>query len=291
VVKRLNQINLMLLPGVEEIDSSPLENCINRFFGIHEVEQDCTKCLQKTMFHRTVRFLSFPKLLMMSLHRFTFADWIPKKMKTDLIMEDVPLDLEAYKIKGGLQEGEQELPEEAFDEAMVAEVMEMGIPELGAKHALLGSGNTNSQAAIAWYFDNFDNPILTEPFPEPKPDVEVNEEALKMFIESMGFSREKSIAALIKCDNNGERACDYLMSYADEERITTDAKVPIPESAPGVYSIQSLITHLGNTPQIGHYVTHVKRNNEWILFNDNKVASTTSAPLAQAHLYFWQQHE
>ena len=34
----------------------------------------------------------------------------------------------------------------------------MGIPENAAKHALFNTGNNNPDMAVAWYFDNMDNP-------------------------------------------------------------------------------------------------------------------------------------
>jgi uncharacterized UBP type Zn finger protein len=39
----------------------------------------------------------------------------------------------------------------------------MGIPENHAKHALFNTGNNDSNMAIAWYFDNNENPNLNEP--------------------------------------------------------------------------------------------------------------------------------
>ena len=37
-------------------------------------------------------------------------------------------------------------------------VINMGIPENAAKHALFNTGNNNPDMAVAWYFDNMDNP-------------------------------------------------------------------------------------------------------------------------------------
>jgi uncharacterized UBP type Zn finger protein len=39
----------------------------------------------------------------------------------------------------------------------------MGIPENAAKHALYSTGNNNADMAVAWYFDNMDNPSKVSP--------------------------------------------------------------------------------------------------------------------------------
>ena len=37
-----------------------------------------------------------------------------------------------------------------------------------------------------------------------------------MMIESMGFTAKQAKRALRKCDNNMERACDWIFSHLDE---------------------------------------------------------------------------
>ena len=37
-----------------------------------------------------------------------------------------------------------------------------------------------------------------------------------MMIESMGFNKKQAERALRKCDNNLERACDWIFSHMDE---------------------------------------------------------------------------
>ncbi len=37
-------------------------------------------------------------------------------------------------------------------------VIMMGIPENAAKHALFNTGNNSPDMAVAWYFENMENP-------------------------------------------------------------------------------------------------------------------------------------
>lgn len=67
-----------------------------------------------------------------------------------------------------MQPGEVELPEMeeeqeeeiAFDAQMLGEVVQMGIPENHAKHALLNTNSASAELAVGWYFENLENPVL-----------------------------------------------------------------------------------------------------------------------------------
>lgn len=67
------------------------------------------------------------------------------------------------------------------------------------------------------------------------------------------------------------------MSHMGED-LDEEMNVPVvealgqPHPGPGIYDLQGVITHLGASIHAGHYVAHLKVDNEWVLFNDNKVA-------------------
>lgn len=52
------------------------------------------------------------------------------------------------------------------------------------------------------------------------------------------------------------------------------------------YTLDSFVSHKGTSVHCGHYVSHVYKNGEWVLFNDNKVAVTPNPPIGEAYLYF-----
>ena len=86
---------------------------------------------------------------------------------------------------------------------------------------------------------------------------------------AMGFPEPKCAKALRKCGMNTERATEWLLSNMDapsddEEAKTTDEPASKVNdqyrcSKPGVYELQSFITHLGSSVHAGHYVCHVKK--------------------------------
>lgn len=97
----------------------------------------------------------------------------------------------------------------------------MGVPEIQAKHAVYNTGNSNADAASMWFFENIDNPAIQVPLrikpkvKDTKSQQEADPESV-MMIESMGFSAKQAKRALRKCDNNMERACDWIFSHMDQ---------------------------------------------------------------------------
>jgi ubiquitin carboxyl-terminal hydrolase 5/13 len=57
----------------------------------------------------------------------------------------------------------------------------------------------------------------------------------------------------------------------------------------GEYELFGVVSHMGSNTACGHYVAHVKKNNQWILFNDEKVAVSESPPLGLGYLYFFRR--
>ncbi len=39
----------------------------------------------------------------------------------------------------------------------------------------------------------------------------------------------------------------------------------------GKYTLMGIISHLGKNTDHGHYVCHLKKDGQWLLFNDEKV--------------------
>ena len=193
--------------------------------------------------------------------------------------------------------GEEVEPE--LDQALLNMVCQMGIPENPAKHALYKSGGTDADLAVTWYFENMADesinlPLRVKKAGAPSSGDEVPREMVEMML-AMGFPEKKCIKALKKCDNNPERATDWLFSHMDDPdsdvEMTEEVKNEEEYSCdkPGFYKLQSFITHLGASVHAGHYVCHVKKDGKWVYFNDAKVAETTEPPIGKGYLYFFQK--
>jgi len=189
----------------------------------------------------------------------------------------------------------------------------MGLPELPAKHALHNTGNQDADAAVTWYFSNMDNPSINGPLPTVKKLVkqggfgaekkeekkassapEVDENLLSMLV-GMGMEEVRSRKSLQKFNNNIEAALDYMTTRMpeedefDEPEEVKEAPEWQVDARPGVYDLDSFITHLGNFIHSGHYVAHIKKDNNWVLFNDHKVAVTSDPPFDKAFIYFYRK--
>ena len=59
----------------------------------------------------------------------------------------------------------------------------------------------------------------------------------------------------------------------------------------GVYTLQSIVSHIGNNAEHGHYVCHIKKGPEgkWIFFNDDKV-STKQYRIGKNVFLMWFLH-
>ena len=329
VTERTNQMNLLIvtehtqdmIPEEEE-----MKNCLERYFGDEILNRSCPQCNGKCDFLKRTRFLNFPEVMIVVTQRFTYQNWTPTKVTTStkMILDD--LDLTSFQVPGGVQPGEEALPD--GDEVEVEEEPEinqellnmclmMGLPELAAKHALHNTGNSDADAAVTWYFSNMENPCIFDPLPKVKklvkqggfnkPDnseeqkanaIEADPGAL-MMLTSMGMDETRSKKALIKFENNIEVALDYITSHGPEEDQFEDENQQNGEDLevsdwkvderPGVYNLNAFITHLGNSIHSGHYVAHIKKGEDWVLYNDHKVATTTDPPHDKAFIYFYQK--
>ena len=50
-----------------------------------------------------------------------------------------------------------------LNQDLINQILQMGIPENPAKHALYNTGNDNAERAIAWYFDHMDDANIQLP--------------------------------------------------------------------------------------------------------------------------------
>lgn len=96
-------------------------------------------------------------------------------------------------------------------------------------------------------------------------------------------------------NNDTERALDWLFSHPDDQgedvntNQDTSEKVIGDSNPPFDYTVKSFVSHKGTSIHCGHYVAHVKKGDEWVLFNDNRVAVTPNPPISEGYLYFLQR--
>lgn len=46
---------------------------------------------------------------------------------------------------------------------------------------------------------------------------------------------------------------------------------------------------MGTSSQVGHYVCHIYKDNQWVIFNDSKVAISQNPPKDLGYLYLYKR--
>ncbi|KAF7724024.1 hypothetical protein EC973_001431 [Apophysomyces ossiformis] len=278
--------------------------CLDLFVQEETVEgYNCPNCKDKTTAHKSVKFHTFPEILAIHARRFAFIDWVPRKLNVPITFPDSPLQLQRYQ-GSGQQPDEELLPEEeapssepSFDQASLDQLLAMGFPENRCKRALINTGHNGAEVAMNWIFEHMDDPDVDAPLETTATSAcSVSEEQISILC-AMGFSAAQAKKALRETNNDTERAVDWLFNHPDD---TGEDTITAPSSAasssagdatpPFDYIVKSFVSHKGTSVHCGHYVAHVYKDNQWILFNDNKVAVAPSPPIGEAYLYFLQRH-
>lgn len=109
-------------------------------------------------------------------------------------------------------------------------------------------------------------------------------------------------------NNNVERAIDWIFSHQDEMQVQPSpdfgdyGNVQIPRATAGTqtagpsfrdgsekYQLIAFISHMGTSTMCGHYVCHIYKEGQWIIYNDNKVAVSERPPKELAYLYLYKR--
>jgi ubiquitin carboxyl-terminal hydrolase 5/13 len=270
-----------------------------------------------------VRFTNFPRYLMVQMQRYTLGpDWAPIKLEVNL---DIPeeIDLTPYK-SSGPAEGEDLVPPEdgsdgtapkasapVIDEVALSQLMDMGFSLNSCKRALNAVGGSNVEAAMGWVFEHNNDPDFNDPLPEDggvaaPAASSVDEGVVQSLVASLGcFTADQVRAALQETNGAADRAADWLFSHMDDldsaiaelqskdnaggESSSSKPKIPLNDSPSGKYTMTGMISHIGKNTGSGHYVAHLKKDGQWIIFNDEKVAISAKPPKEHAYLYLFQR--
>eukprot|EP00164_Ancoracysta_twista_P002700 GFYU01003594.1.p1 GENE.GFYU01003594.1~~GFYU01003594.1.p1 ORF type:complete len:771 (-),score=253.40 GFYU01003594.1:21-2333(-) len=298
-------------PHVEFMD------CMDTVLGesTEIVEFSCPNCNEKTQAKKGALLASFPDTLVVVMTRLSFEGWVPKKL---MVHVDVPetIDLEKFRARG-LQSGESAMadgggataapagPPMPSDESIMM-LESMGFPRNRCIRALMNCSN-NAEVAMNWILEHMDDPGIDDPIEQPSAAptaapaaVAADPEAVANLC-AMGFSEPQAKKALRETGGNMERAVDWLFSHPDDPGdvggAPAAAAAPAAPTAPTVaddgrppkYELAGFITHRGSSMECGHYVAHLKKGDEWVMFNDNKVVVVPNPPKSGGYMYFFRK--
>jgi ubiquitin carboxyl-terminal hydrolase 5/13 len=242
---------------------------------------------------------------------------------------DIPeeFDFSPFKKKGP-QQGEDLIPDEEdkptstsaingpppVNEESLAQLMDMGLSFNGCRRALVAVGGSDTNAAMNWVFEHSTDPDFNDPLPEPgdapastSGESGVDEDVVASLVENLGcFTMDQVRAALKETGGQADQAAEWLFSHMDDldvaiatlnsKQITTTSATTVSsvhplEDGDGNYVMVGMISHIGKHTGSGHYVAHLKRDDKWVIFNDEKVALSESPPFAHAYIYLFQRKD
>uniref|UniRef100_A0A671QD03 Ubiquitin carboxyl-terminal hydrolase n=1 Tax=Sinocyclocheilus anshuiensis TaxID=1608454 RepID=A0A671QD03_9TELE len=199
-----------------------------------------------------------------------------------------------------------------LDDSTVSQLCEMGFPLEACRKAVYYTGNTGIDAAMNWVMGHMEDPDFSAPLvlagsssaPGTTPTESLPEEHLATIV-SMGFSRDQATRALRATNNVLERAVDWIFSHLDDlesmdvseggrsEGGSEASREPPPgprvRDGTGKYELFAFISHMGTSTMCGHYVCHIKKDQQWVIFNDQKVCASEKPPKDLGYLYFYRR--
>lgn len=305
----------------------PLSACLSKFLRSEVVDQFTSPETGKvgTAFKRT-RLKTFPEYLSVHLKRyFLDCNWTPKKLDASVPM---PLELDISNLKAtGPQENEVLMEDERLveetareppvvpDTAIVNQLVSMGFSENGSKRAAVATNNYSAEASMEWVFQHMEDPDFNDPIEEDRMSVDPppaqNDSSQEhapgsiAMLTAMGFTEVQAKAALTATNGSLERAGDWLFSHADNlDAAVRDVLAGVDptshnesDGSEGIkyldgepkYELVGFASHLGSSTSSGHYVAHIRKEGQFVLFNDEKVAISQHPPIDLGFLYVYRR--
>jgi ubiquitin carboxyl-terminal hydrolase 5/13 len=210
-----------------------------------------------------------------------------------------------------------------INEMVLGQLMDMGFNVNGCKRALIAVGRSDAEAAMAWIFEHATDPDFNDPLPEgtalsssstsgyKATSDGVDDAVVMSLVDSLGcFTIDQVRVALKETQGAPDRAAEWLFSHMDdldnaiasvsgtdnssdnggagETPNSSIPKEPL-DDGDGKYTMVGMISHIGKNTGSGHYVAHIKHDDKWVIFNDEKVALSENPPIQHAYLYLFQR--
>lgn len=270
----------------DEYEPVTLKECLDNFTTAETVELTCPSCGSKAGFSKRSLFKTFPKFLAVNARRFALVNWVPQKLDVPVVVGDEPFQLDAYMSKG-LQNDEEQLPEDVAtaaaaaaaapqftpNEGALSQLEGMGFPRVRCEKALHATGNTDAESAMNWLFAHMEDPDIDTPLDlgggastAGGASAGVNPEAIAM-MEAMGIGAPQARKALKETNGDVERAVDWVFSHPDDQgdfggdeepagasastEMGAEKSMPGNADLPATFRLQSIACHKGGRSMLG----------------------------------------
>jgi ubiquitin carboxyl-terminal hydrolase 5/13 len=189
----------------------------------------------------------------------------------------------------------------------------MGFGANACGRALVAVKNAGVEQATNWLMEHLDDPDLNDPLPppseagaagakggKPRPDYGM----ITGVAGATGMTEEQAEAALLACDNQPDRAVEWLFEHVEDlheavkgvmaeftQSEADAAAAPELNDGEGRYELVGFISHVGRNTGSGHYVCHIKKGGQWAIFDDQKVALSENPPRDLGYLYLFARQD
>lgn len=251
------------------------------------------------------RFASFPQYLVIQVQRYEFgldASGVYGRKKR-MVRVAMPMTLDLETLRGsGPQAGENVIGGGGGDtvsasgggddaEEEVVQIAAMGFTSNAARRALAAVSPSGGgvQEAMMWIFDHSGDADINDPMAGEESPFKIEHLVAK------GYTRAQSVEALASCAGDLQRAALWIESrFGDPKAEAALSKEAIATTSASAYKLVAFINHAGSSATAGHYIAHVRRDGEWLKFNDRVVSggkpeSGAVPPLETAYMYFYER--
>lgn len=255
----------------------------------------CEVCNERTEALKLTGFKTYPKFLLTSLQRIQLENWTPVKVEVPV---EIPNNLDLAPFKAPVfAENEKPAPElsplsqfKPNEEAMQT-LQSMGFSDNRSTRALYNTENKGAEEAMNWIFAHMDDADIDSPFtyPDAESSAESGSEVLQEAIDNlvaMGFGANLARKALHLHLSDPNAAVEWLFSHPNDDGVIHKEKPKIniaeeskalkkrlaeTENDSSKYRLKAVVCHKGSSPNTGHYVAFIRIDENWVLFNDEKV--------------------
>jgi ubiquitin carboxyl-terminal hydrolase 5/13 len=150
------------------------------------------------------------------------------------------------------------------------------------------TGHTGADTAMNWLFEHMEDADIDAPIEEVAGEPVLDLGPLM----DMGFTDMQAKRALKETNNDMERAVDWLFSHPDIQDLPEDTSTEMQvDDKPAKYNLFAMISHKGTSAQCGHYVAYIKKEDGWVMFNDEKVVQVQdiTAAAEDSYVYLYQR--
>ena len=255
--------------------------------GLFEYEEPihCSNCNKTCLFDQRIFILESPSVIALKINCFTFLKGKSIKLLIDFDLDHDSIDLSSLIISQdeANKKGLNSYDKIDISQNQVQALVSMGFSINRAKHAV--QRYTSIDESISWLCSVIDNPEY-DISPEEDKITKIRNitDKVKDITFDFGISDKYIEEICLKFyQHDVEFIVEYILEHPEPIEDDNDHK----SQGNQKYQLVGSIVHLGNSTEVGHYVSYTKSiNNQhtWYYNNDDKVYTVDKPSLENSYV-------